>query len=95
MSSFTVGGLSTGVNYQDLISKLMELERQPIKILEGKKSNYNARISTYTELSSKLSDLKNAANKLKSSSNFYVKSVTVNDDAVLSANASSRNVFIG
>ncbi|UCH44611.1 MAG: flagellar filament capping protein FliD [Nitrospiraceae bacterium] len=89
MSSFTVGGLSTGVNYQDLISKLIELERQPIKILEGKKSNYNARISTYTELSSKLSDLKNAANKLKSSSNFYVKSVTVNDDAVLSANASS------
>ena len=89
MSSFTVGGLSTGVNYQDLISKLIELERQPIKILKGKKSNYNSRISTYTDLSSKLSDLNSAANNLKTSSNFYVKSVSVTDDTVLGATVSS------
>ncbi len=87
MSSFTVGGLSTGIDYNDLISKLMEVKRQPIKILENKKTTYNDQISSYSKLTSKLSDLKSAADKLKFSYNFYVKTASVNDATVLDATA--------
>ena len=88
MSSFTVGGLSTGIDYNDLISKLMDVKRQPIKILENKKSTYNDQMSSYSELSSKLSDLKSAVEKLKTSSSFYVNTASVSDETVLDATAS-------
>lgn len=87
MSSFTVGGLSTGIDYNDLISKLIAVKRKPIEILENKKSTYNDQISSYSELTSKLSDLKSAADKLKFSYNFYVNTASVNDETVLDATA--------
>lgn len=89
MSTFTVGGLSTGIDYNDLISKLIEVKRQPIHILENKKSVYNDKISSYSELSSKLSTLKNAANQLRTAYNFYIKTTSVSDSTVLDATASS------
>ncbi|MBI5408131.1 MAG: flagellar filament capping protein FliD [Nitrospirae bacterium] len=89
MSTFTVGGLSTGIDYNDLISKLIEAKRQPINILESKKTSYNDRISSYSDLSTKLAALKSAADKLKTGYNFYVKTATVSDSTVLGASASS------
>src|SRR4030067_2011038 len=89
MSSFTVGGLSTGVDYNDLISKLIEAKSQPIKILEKKKTSYNNKITQYNSISSKLASLKSAAEKLKTSSNFYAKAVSVSDSTVLKATVTS------
>jgi flagellar hook-associated protein 2 len=88
MSSFTIGGLSTGIDYNDLISKLMEVKRQPIKILENKVTSYTDKMSSYSELSSKLSSLRSAADKLKYSHSFYVNNTTVSDETVLDATAS-------
>ena len=88
MSSFTVGGLSTGIDYNELISKLMEVKRQPIKILENKKTAYTDKMSSYSELSSKLSSLRSVADKLKYSHSFYVNNTTVSDENVLDATAS-------
>jgi flagellar hook-associated protein 2 len=89
MSTFTVGGLSTGVDYNDLISKLIEVKRQPINILEDKKSEYNQKISGYGDLSSRLSSLESSVDKLKTSYNFYVNTASVSDDTVLDVTASS------
>ncbi|MBI5098517.1 MAG: flagellar filament capping protein FliD [Nitrospirae bacterium] len=89
MSSFTVGGLSTGIDYNDLISKLIEAKSQPIKILEKKKTSYNNKITQYNSISSKLSSLKSAVEKLKTSSNFYAKSVSAGDSTVLEATVTS------
>ena len=94
MSSFTIGGLSTGLDYNDLISKLIEVKRKPIEILENKKSTYSDQMSSYSELSSKLSDLQSAADKLKFSYNFYVNTASVSDDTVLDASASG-NASVG
>ncbi|MEW6599418.1 MAG: flagellar filament capping protein FliD [Nitrospirota bacterium] len=88
MSSFSVGGLSTGIDYNELISKLMEVKRQPVKILENKISTYNDRMSSYSELTTKLSSLKSAADKLKYSYSFYVNTASVSDETVLDATAS-------
>ncbi len=87
MSSFTVGGLSTGVDYNELIEKLIEIKRRPIQILESKKSSYNDKLSSYGELSSNLSALKSSAEKLKTTSSFYVKTASVSDEDVLDASA--------
>jgi flagellar hook-associated protein 2 len=83
MSSFTVGGLSTGVDYNELITKLIEVKRQPINLLVDKKDSYNQKISSYSDLSSKLSALKEAVKKLKTTTDFYAKNASVSDETVL------------
>jgi flagellar hook-associated protein 2 len=88
MSSFTVGGLSTGVDYNELIDKMMEAKRAPIRILESKRDDYNDKISAYSELSDKLAALKTAVTNLKTTSSFYQKQVSVNDTTVLEATVS-------
>ncbi len=83
MSSFSVGGLNTGIDYNELISQLIEIRRRPIEILETKKTDYSSRISTYSELSAKLSDLKSSVDKLKTTSSFFVKTSSEGDSTVL------------
>ena len=87
MSSFSIGGLNTGIDYNELISKLIEVKRRPIEILETKKTDYKSKISTYKELSTKLSELKSAADKLKTSSSFYKKTSSESDSTVLDSAA--------
>jgi flagellar hook-associated protein 2 len=89
MSSFTVGGLSTGIDYNTLISKLIEAKSQPITLLNNKKTSYNDKISKYNSISTKLASLKSAAEKLKTNANFYAKSVSTSDSTVLDATVSS------
>lgn len=87
MSSFSIGGLSTGIDYNEMISQLIAVKRRPIDILENKKTDYTDRISTYTELSTKLSDLKSISDKLKTSSDFYVKTSSESDSTVMDSTA--------
>jgi flagellar hook-associated protein 2 len=89
MSSFTIGGLSTGIDYNTLISKLIEAKSQPIKLLQNKKTSYNDKMTKYSSISSKLSSLKSAAEKLKTSSNFYAKAASVSDSTVLESTVTS------
>jgi flagellar capping protein FliD len=60
MSSSTAGSLSSGSDYNDLISNLLEIKRQPIYILENRKYTYNKKINTYSDLSVKFLSLKSA-----------------------------------
>jgi len=81
-------GPASGINYDQLISNLLELERQPIKRLEARKTAYNNKISAYNTLSSKLSVLKSAIDKLRTASDFYAKGISVSDSTVLEATVS-------
>jgi flagellar hook-associated protein 2 len=88
MASFTVGGLSTGVDYNELVSKLIEVQRQPITILENKKDDYNSKISSYSDLDTKLSTLRDAVDKLRTGASFFVKNASSSDTTVLDATSS-------
>jgi len=89
MASFSVGGLMSGINYTDLISKLMELKREPIYRLESKKSSYNDKINVYNTFSTKLSTLKGTADDLRTSTNFYEKTASTTDSTVVTASATN------
>lgn len=89
MSIVTSVGLNSGIDYEKLISGMLELARQPITRLEDKQSAYNEKISVYGILSSKLSTLKSTIDKLRTSSNFYVKTCSVSDSTILDASANS------
>ncbi len=89
MAIFSVSGLSSGINYNDMISKILEVERQPIYRLQKKQSTYNEKINVYSDLSTKLSALKSAAENLKSVANFYIKKASTSDSTIFDATAAS------
>lgn len=89
MSTFSVSGLSSGINSEDIISKLMELERRPVTLLQSKQTAYNDKITVYSDLASKVSAFKTAADALRTTSNFYAKKASVSDSTILDASATN------
>jgi flagellar hook-associated protein 2 len=89
MSIISSVGVSSGIDYSQLISGILELERQPIYRLQNRQSEYNDKISVYNTLSSKLDTLKDAADKLRNSTNFYEKTAAVSNETVIDATASN------
>jgi len=89
MADFMVSGLTSGIDYAELIDQLVALKRAPIDRLEEKKNDYQEKLRAYETLASKLEDLQSAADTLRKSSTFEVKQAEVDDETVLSATASS------
>jgi len=88
-STFSVSGLSSGIDYNTMIDQIMKLERQPITRMQSRQADYNKTISVYGDLSSKLAALKTAAEGLKTATGFYARTASSSDATVFSATAAS------
>ena len=85
-------GLISGINYQDLVSKLISLERRPVTLLQNRKVDIQTKMGALSSLSVRLSSLKAAAEKLDDESMFNTKSVEVTSagtDTYLTATTTS------
>ena len=89
MATFSVDGLTSGINYTDLINKIQDLERQPITLMQSREADYNKQISLYGDLAAKLSALKSAADALRTASRFDSRKASAGDPAVFDASAGS------
>jgi len=90
MATFSVSGLVSGIDYEDMISKIMELEHKPITRMQDQQADYNKQISVYGDLSAKLAALKTAAEGLKTASSFYARQASSSDETVFEAAAGSQ-----
>lgn len=88
-SSVSSPGIASGLDVSSIISKLMELERQPLNRLATKEANYNAKLTAYGSIKGALSSLQTAAAALAATTTFNSKSVAVSDATVVTASASS------
>ncbi len=89
MATLTVSGLTSGIDYDNLIQKLLEVERLPVNRLERQKTTYEQKSAAYTDLSNKLEALESAADALRLSTSFGGKETTVSDETVFTTNVSS------
>ena len=85
MANFTITGLSSGIDFDALIQGLLDVAREPIQLLEERKSEYENLNSLYQELNTKLLSLRTAVEAINLPSEFAAKSVTVADDGSTSA----------
>jgi flagellar hook-associated protein 2 len=89
-------GLISGINFNDVVNQLVELESQPILLLQSQKTKLETVSAELSTLSVKLSGLQSAAGGLSSFSNFNVNSVSVTKSTsgldLLSATVSSSAV---
>ncbi len=89
MAVITGVGVTSGIDYNQLIASIIEVERQPIYRLQSRQSRYQDKISVYNTLSSKLSSLQDAVDKLRTSTNFYEKTASVSNETIIDATASN------
>lgn len=93
--ALSVDGLSSGLDTTNIISKLIELERRPVKLLENKKTSLNNQFSTWQEFNRRLSALETAVNAINKSSEFigitssFTNNNSLSTQTVLTASASS------
>jgi len=83
-----VGGLTSGLDTQGIIEKLMELERQPITLLEQREDAFKVKLSAYGEVKSALSAFQSAINDLRYPSNFAASSSTSSNEDILTVTSS-------
>lgn len=90
MAQITSGvGLVSGINYTDLIDKLMSLEEQPKTLLQTRKDTVDQQKVALTDLTARLTSLKLSATTLKKPSAFQQATTTSSDENVLTATASA------
>jgi flagellar hook-associated protein 2 len=86
-------GLISGLNVDQLVSGLINLERQPIITLQSRQKDYELKIASVLDISTKLSSFKSAIETLNSAEKFSTKTVSVTKNSsgaeLLTATASS------
>lgn len=69
-------GIFSGINTDDVVSKLMQVERQPLTALQRKEADYGAKISGLGNLLSSLTTFKSAITALKDSNSISMKATS-------------------
>ena len=89
-SDLRLTGLASGMDWEPIVQKLLELEAIPKKRLESQKSENKAKVSDLGVLKSQLDSLKSASSALQDESLFNARSVHIkNSNSGLVANAST------
>lgn len=97
MSSYGVGmiqfgGLASGLDTKSIVSALVALEKRPITLIENRKSRANLQKNAFTDLESKLGDLKKSLDALRKAKEFLEFTATPSEEGYFTASASNGAV---
>ena len=91
MSEISFGGLATGLPTEDLVKSLMAVERRPIDSLEKEKEYETQRLKAYSQLDTRLADLKSAVSNMTLTSQVRSTSVQLSSETSISATSTGAN----
>ncbi len=83
MPAITSLGIGSGADLNSLVTQLVAVERQPLQQMRTAASGLQTQVSSYGKLSSLLSGLQTAANKLNSAALWSQTSARSSDDAAV------------
>ena len=78
-------GIGSGLDVNSIVSQLVNIERQPIKLLQGQATRLETQISAFGRVQSALSTLRDAATKLGTASNWQQSTAMPSNTATLGA----------
>jgi len=90
MAGITATGLGSGLDIESIISGLMQVERRPLQVLDGRIRDVDTKISGYGSLKSAFSDFQSALSPLKKVSAFEVYKTTSSDEEVFTASSDAN-----
>ncbi len=94
MSTIQLSGLSTGIDTQQLIAQLMEVEKRTLNLYTARQETWNERKEALSTLETKLSDLRSSIRDISDADELKAFSASSSDSDVVTAEA-SYNSFEG
>jgi flagellar hook-associated protein 2 len=85
-------GVGSNLDVNSIISKLMQVEQQPLKSLAKKEASFQAKLSAYGTLSGAVSSFQSALTNLNNPSTFQTLSANSSDSSIAFATANSTAV---
>lgn len=85
-------GIGSGLNVNDIVSKLMAVESQPLTNFDKKSASYLSQVSAFGNLSSALGSFQSSLSSLTSLSGFQTMSATPGDSSIFTAKADGTAV---
>ncbi|OWW21298.1 flagellar filament capping protein FliD [Noviherbaspirillum denitrificans] len=82
-------GIGSNLDVNGLVSKLMNVESQPLTALQKKEASFQAKLSAYGTLKGALSSFQSAVSALNSVSKFQSMTASASDSSIFSASATS------
>ncbi|MFZ6753132.1 flagellar filament capping protein FliD [Undibacterium sp. Dicai25W] len=82
-------GIGSGLPVDSIISKLMAVESQPLKVIQQKQASYNADVTAYGALSSVISAFQSSLSTLSNPATFNNLTATATDASVATATTTS------
>ena len=82
-------GIGSNLDVNSLITKLMQVESQPLTALVKKEASYQAKLTAYGTLSGALSSFQSSLSSLSNLASFQNLSASSSDSSILSATTSS------
>lgn len=89
MAISATSGVVSNIDYKSLLSQLLAVKREPLKRLEQDKSELNDISSAYDQLNTRVLDIKDAADDLRTESAFEVFTADTSDDTIVGVTAGS------
>ena len=86
----TAPGVGSGLDVQSIVSQLMALERRPLEALARRQDQYEAQLSAYGQLKSKLSSFQDAMDDLGTVDAFKKYAAVSDDESTLNVSANSN-----
>ncbi|MDB5803665.1 MAG: flagellar hook protein FliD [Betaproteobacteria bacterium] len=79
----------TNIDVNTLVTQLMQVESQPLTVMQTTQQSYKTKITAYGQLQSALSGLSSSMSALQNTSTFQQNTTSVSDTSVLTATATS------
>ncbi len=92
MGFASINGINSGLNTTEIVDSIIRLERLPAVLLEQEQAEKTNIVSSLKTLQAKLLALSSQTGRLTRRANFEKASVSVSDDAYLSASSAGRVV---
>ncbi|HTZ44595.1 MAG TPA: flagellar filament capping protein FliD [Jatrophihabitans sp.] len=92
MSSFSVGGLASGIDTTSLISQLMTVAAQPQTALKNQLATEQSVVSEYQAINAKLTAFQTAANALSQSSAWAAAKATASTSSVIATTTAGATI---
>ncbi|MGB9919135.1 MAG: flagellar filament capping protein FliD [Moorellales bacterium] len=89
MPTMTISGLASGLDTEEIIKQLLELERTPVTRLEKRKSELTVVKNAWKDLGTRLQSLLSTLTALKLESTFKARTVTSSNSNAVTATASA------
>jgi len=87
--ALTAAGVGSGIDIENILNQLNEIERQPVEVLNRKRADLDVELSAFGKVKSALTDFQSAADTLGTDADFGGFVATSSDEDVFTATASN------